>query len=168
MVATEMGGFRKLSIFAEILRIMGSLPRWEQKLQSYHKALNRLAEVVNEMDKRQLNDFEADGLIQRFEFTFELAWKLIKSYAEYQGTDKEIMGSRDAIRWAFENHLISDSATWMEMIKRRNDTSHTYDEDTAAEVVVRVKDSYYQAFVDLYNEMKKLSAATQNDLFSQP
>ena len=160
-------GFRKLSIFAEILRIMGDLPRWEQKLQSYHKALNRLAEVVNEMDKRQLNDFEADGLIQRFEFTFELAWKLIKSYAEFQGTDKEIMGSRDAVRWAFENHLISDSATWMEMIKRRNDTSHTYDEDTATEVVMRVKISYFQAFVALYDEMKKLASENQNDLFSQ-
>ena len=167
MVAAKMVSFRKISIFAEILSIMGNLPRWEQKLQSYHKALNRLAEMVNEMEKRQLNDFEADGLIQRFEFTFELAWKLIKSYAEFQGTDKEIMGSRDAIRWAYENHLISDSATWMEMIKRRNDTSHTYDEDTAAEVVLRVKDSYYQAFVALYNEMKKLSTATQNDLFSQ-
>ena len=142
------------------------LSRWEQKLQSYHKALDRLAEVVNEMDKRQLNDFEADGLIQRFEFTFELAWKLIKSYAEYQGTDKEIMGSRDAVRWAFENHLISDSATWMEMIKRRNDTSHTYDEDTAAEVVLRVKDFYYQAFVALFDKMKKLVSETPNDLFS--
>ena len=143
------------------------LPRWEQKLKSYHKALNRLAEIVNEMDKRQLNDFEADGLVQRFEFTFELAWKLIKSYAEFQGTDKEIMGSRDAVRWAFENHLISDSATWMEMIKRRNDTSHTYDENTATEVVLRVKDSYFQAFVALYKEMEKLASETQNDLFSQ-
>ena len=146
---------------------MGILPRWEQKLQSYHKALNRLAEVVNEMDKRKLNAFEADGVIQRFEFTFELAWKLIKSYAEFQGTDKEIMGSRDAIRWAYENHLISDSDTWMEMIKRRNDTSHSYDESTASEVVLRVKDSYYQAFVALYNEMKKLSNEAQNNLFSQ-
>ena len=139
-------------------------PRWEQKLQSYHKALNRLAEVVNEMDKRQLNDFEADGLIQRFEFTFELAWKLIKSYAEYQGIDKDIMGSRDAIRWAFENGLISDSDTWMEMIKRRNDTSHTYDEDSAAEVVIRVKASFFQAFLSLYEAMKKL--VSENDLFS--
>ena len=147
--------------------MVNNLPRWEQKFQSYHKALDRLAEVVNEMDKRQLNDFEADGLIQRFEFTFELAWKLMKSYAEYQGTDKEIMGSRDAVRWAFENHLICDSATWMEMIKRRNDTSHTYDEDTAAEVVLRIKNSYYQAFVALFDKMKKLVSETQNDLFSQ-
>ena len=143
------------------------LPRWEQKLTSYHRALNRLAEVVNEMDKRQLNDFEADGLVQRFEFTFELAWKLIKSYAEFQGTDKEIMGSRDAVRWAFENHLISDSATWIEMIKRRNDTLHNYDEDTAAEVVMKVKSSYFHAFVVLYDKMKKLASETPNDLFSQ-
>lgn len=144
-----------------------TLPRWEQKLQSYHKALNRLAEMVNVMDKRQLNEFEADGLIQRFEFTFELAWKLMKSYAEFQGTDKEIMGSRDAIRWAFENKLISDSSTWMEMVKRRNDTSHTYDEDTALEVVFRVKESYYQAFTVYYDRMKDLASANQYDLFSQ-
>lgn len=142
-------------------------PRWEQKLQSYHKALNRLAEIVNVMDKRQLNEFEADGLIQRFEFTFELAWKLMRSYAEFQGTDKEIMGSRDAIRWAFENKLISDSGTWMEMVKRRNDTSHTYDEDTASEAVLSIKESYYQVFTAFYDRMMKLASANQHDLFSQ-
>ena len=143
------------------------LPRWEQKLNSYRKALGRLAEVVNVMKIRQLNDFEADGLIQRFEFTFELAWKLMKSYADYQGTDKEIMGSRDAIRWAFENKLIEDSDVWMEMIKRRNDTSHTYDEDTAADVVRSVKESYYQAFVGFYDRMDKLSSHQSSDLFKQ-
>jgi nucleotidyltransferase substrate binding protein (TIGR01987 family) len=142
------------------------LPRWEQKLNSYRKALSRLAEVVNVAKNRQLNDFEADGMIQRFEFTFELAWKLMKSYAEYQGTDKEIMGSRDAVRWAFENKLISDSDVWMEMIKRRNDTSHTYDEDTAAEVVFRIKDFYYQAFVDFYDKMKTVSDQQEMDLFT--
>ena len=144
-----------------------TLPRWEQKLNSYRKALGRLAEVVNVMKARQLNDFEADGLIQRFEFTFELAWKLMKSYADYQGTDKEIMGSRDAIRWAFENKLIEDSDVWMEMIKRRNDTSHNYDEDTAADVVVRVKDAYLQAFVGFYDKMKTLSSQDSSDLFTQ-
>ena len=131
------------------------LPRWEQKLNSYRKALSRLAEVVNVAKNRQLNEFEADGMIQRFEFTFELAWKLMKSYAEYQGTDKEIMGSRDAIRWAYENKLVANSNVWMEMVKRRNDTSHTYDENTAAEVVLRIKDSYYQVFVDFYEKMRQ-------------
>lgn len=144
-----------------------TLPRWEQKLNSYRKALGRLAAVVNVMKARQLNDFEADGLIQRFEFTFELAWKLMKSYADYQGTDKEIMGSRDAIRWAFENKLIEDSDVWMEMIKRRNDTSHNYDEDTAADVVLRVKDLYFQAFTDFYDKMKTLSSQDSSDLFTQ-
>ena len=149
------------------IKMENQLPRWEQKLRSYYKALNRLAEIVNVMDKRQLNEFEADGLVQRFEFTFELAWKLIKCYAEYQGTDKEIMGSRDAIRWAFENKIINDSGTWMEMVKRRNDTSHSYDEDTAAEVVVSVKNSYFQAFMALYDKMKSFASEDQQDLFSQ-
>ena len=143
------------------------VPRWEQKLSNYRKALHRLAEVVNVAKARELNDFEADGMIQRFEFTFELAWKLLKSYAEYQGVDKEIMGSRDAIRWAFENGLITDSNVWMEMIKRRNDTSHTYDEDTASEVVDRIEDVYYQCFVYLFEKMKSLSSQTEMDLFSQ-
>ena len=143
-----------------------NLPRWEQKLNSYRKALKRLSEVVQVMDIRPLNDFEADGLIQRFEFTFELAWKLIKSYAEYQGIDTDIMGSRDAVRWAFESGLIGDSDVWMEMIKRRNDTSHTYDEDTAKEVVVCVKNTYYDAFVELYQKMSGLSSDKSIDLFS--
>ena len=138
-------------LLPKILKFMENiLPRWEQKLNSYRKALRRLAEVVNVAKSRQLNDFEADGMIQRFEFTFELAWKLMKSYAEYQGTDKEIMGSRDAIRWAFENKLIADSNVWMEMVKRRNDTSHAYDEDTA-----------------FYDKMKALSSQQKMDLFTQ-
>ena len=142
------------------------LPRWEQRLDSYHKALNRLAEVVNVMNSRELNEFEADGLVQRFEFTFELAWKLIKSYAEFQVTDKEIMGSRDAFRWAFDNGLITDCQSWMEMVKRRNDTSHTYDEATATEVVQLVKSTYFQLFVDLLNKMEKLPSTKQHDLFT--
>ena len=144
-----------------------NLPRWEQRLGIYRKALNRLAEIVNVMDSRQLNDFEADGLVQRFEFTFELAWKLIKSYAEFQVTDKEIMGSRDAIRWAFDNGLITDCQLWMEMVKRRNDTSHSYDEETAIEVVQLVKDSYFQLFVDLLEKMETYSSEKQDDLFTQ-
>lgn len=143
-----------------------NLPRWVQKLNSYRKALKRLSDIVLVMDVRPLNEFEADGLIQRFEFTFELAWKLIKSYAEYQGIDKEIMGSRDAVRWAFDNGLIDDSDVWMEMIKRRNDTSHSYDESTAKEVVENVKSRYYGAFAELYRKIKVFSSENEMNLFS--
>lgn len=143
-----------------------TLPRWEQRLKSYRKALGRLTEGVAAMDTRLLNDIEADGLIQRFVYTFELAWKLIKSYAEYQGIDKDIMGPRDAVRWAFDSGLIKDSDVWMEMIKRRNDTSHSYDEEIAREVISRVKQSYYTVLVSLYEKMSELSSADVN-LFSK-
>lgn len=61
--------------------------RWEQRLNNYTKALNRLGEIVNTSKKRKLNDFEKDGLVQRFEFTHECSWKLMKSYAEYKGIE---------------------------------------------------------------------------------
>ncbi len=86
---------------------METIPRWEQKLNSYTKALTRLAKIVNESKVRELNEFELDSIVQRFEFTHEIAWKLMKSYAEFQG-ENMIAGSRDATRWAFENHLITN------------------------------------------------------------
>ena len=113
---------------------MINIPRWEQRLDSYHKALARLAEIVGASKKRALNEFERDGLVQRFEFTHELSWKLMKAYAEYQGFDG-IGGSRDATRKAFEMSLISDGQSWMDMIKSRNETSHNYDGSMADDVV---------------------------------
>lgn len=143
-----------------------SLPRWEQKLQSYSKALNRLAQVVNESKRRELNEFERDSVVQRFEFTHEVAWKLMKSFAEYQG-DNTLMGSRDAVRWAYENHLITDGQVWMNMIRSRNETSHDYDDSMAIEVVKQVVDNYFPAMFDLYTRMSQLAASVPNDLFSQ-
>ena len=142
-----------------------TIPRWEQKLQSYTKALNRLAQVVNESHRRELNEFEMDSVIQRFEFTHEVAWKLMKAYAEYQGDDT-LMGSRDAVRWAYENHLITDGQVWMNMIRSRNETSHDYDDSVALEVVKLVIDSYYAAMLEFHQMMTRISATTPKDLFS--
>ncbi len=102
MFADLLGNFcmkqENFLLLPQILKIMeNTLPRWEQKLNSYQKALRRLADVVNVAKTRQLNDFEADGMIQRFEFAFELAWKLMKSYAEYQGTDKEMYSNENFV-----------------------------------------------------------------------
>lgn len=145
---------------------MINIPRWEQRLDSYHKALARLAEIVGASKKRALNEFERDGLVQRFEFTHELSWKLMKAYAEYQGFDG-IGGSRDATRKAFEMGLISDGQSWMDMIKSRNETSHNYDGSMADDVVDSIINRFYPLLADFYQKMNSLSALTPDDLFSK-
>lgn len=145
---------------------MINIPRWEQRLDSYHKALARLAEIVGTSKKRTLNEFERDGLVQRFEFTHELSWKLMKAYAEYQGFDG-IGGSRDATRKAFEMSLISDGQSWMDMIKSRNETSHNYDGSMADDVVDSIINRFYPLLADFYQKMNSLSALTPDDLFSK-
>lgn len=145
---------------------MINIPRWEQRLDSYHKALARLAEIVGASKKRALNEFERDGLVQRFEFTHELSWKLMKAYAEYQGYDG-IGGSRDATRKAFEMGLISDGQSWMDMIKSRNETSHNYDGSMADDVVDSIINTFYPLLADFYQKMNSLSALTPDDLFSK-
>ena len=142
------------------------IPRWEQKLASYTKALRRLAKVVEESKLRELNEFERDSVVQRFEFTHEIAWKLLKSYAEFQGDDT-LAGSRDATRWAFENHLITDGQTWMNMVRSRNDTSHVYDEGIADETINQVKEVYYPAMLTLHEKMTTIATSTPRDLFNQ-
>lgn len=145
---------------------MINIQRWEQRLDSYHKALARLAEIVGASKKRALNEFERDGLVQRFEFTHELSWKLMKAYAEYQGYDG-IGGSRDATRKAFEMGLISDGQSWMDMIKSRNETSHNYDGSMADDVVDSIINKFYPLLADFYQKMNSLSALTPDDLFSK-
>ena len=99
--------------------------------------------------QRAYMELEQQGLIQAFEFTHELSWKVMKDYFAYQG-QTEIMGSRDATRAAFAVQLIEDGEGWMEMIRSRNQTSHTYNEEVANEIAARITGQYaplFQAFL---------------------
>jgi nucleotidyltransferase substrate binding protein (TIGR01987 family) len=96
--------------------------RWHQRLSNYNKALAQLKKFI---DKDELNELEEQGLIQAFEYTFELAWNVIKDYYEYQGVIG-MQGSRDAFRRAFNRDLIADGEIWMKMIESRTKTFHTY------------------------------------------
>ena len=86
--------------------------RWQQRFANYQKALKKLIEGVELLEgesfDNDLKDIVNEGLIQRFEFTHELAWNVMKDYATYQGAN-EIRGSRDAIRYALRQDLISDA-----------------------------------------------------------
>lgn len=127
--------------------------RWEQCFANYEKALKRLEEGVNSVQKNNLSDLEKQGLIQAFEFTHELAWKTIKDYFIYQGNNS-ITGSRDATRTAFANGLLKNGEAWMEMIKSRNESSHTYNEETANDIYVKVLEIYYLLFKEFEATMK--------------
>ncbi|MBT3385280.1 MAG: nucleotidyltransferase [Prolixibacteraceae bacterium] len=126
--------------------------RWKQRFSNYKRALKQLQKFI---DKGSLNELEEQGLIQAFEFTHELAWNVIKDYFEYQGNTM-ITGSRDATREAFQNRLIEDGEGWMEMIKSRNQSSHTYNEDTAAEIRAQIFNRYFELFIAFNNKMQSI------------
>jgi nucleotidyltransferase substrate binding protein (TIGR01987 family) len=83
----------------------------------------------------QQRDIMRDGAIQRFEYTFELAWKTIKRYLEMYGLEKvDNLNNRDLFRAGFENGLINDASAWFDYLTDRNQTAHIYDQNIAAEV----------------------------------
>ena len=125
-------------------------------LANYAKALNQLASGVEIFRQRPLSDLEKQGLIQTFKFTHELAWNVMKDYFAYQG-NPAITGSRDAAREAFQKGLIEDGEGWMEMIRSRNLTSHTYQQKIADEIVGQVVDRHFplfEHFLDAMNARK--------------
>lgn len=141
--------------------------RWEQKLESYSKALRRLSEIVNCAKSRELSDFEKDGLVQRFEFTHEMAWKLMMSFCRHQSPETELFGSKDSTRWAFTHGLIIDGELWMQMIQSRNSTSHNYDGSVADQVVQRVVKEYFPSMLAFHDKMQGLSSEPKLDLFKE-
>jgi nucleotidyltransferase substrate binding protein (TIGR01987 family) len=130
--------------------------RWLQRLSNYRRALSQLTKFI---DKGELNELEQQGLIQAFEFTHELAWNVMKDYFEYQG-NSAITGSRDATREAFQKNLVNDGETWMSMIKSRNQSSHTYNKETADQIAGLVVDNYFSLFQAFVAKMTELSDAS--------
>lgn len=119
--------------------------RWQQRFSNYQKALQQLSRAVELSRQRPLSEIEKQGLIKAFELNHELAWNVMKDYFEYQG-NPSIMGSRDAIREAFQKNLIADGEGWMEMIQSRNKTSHTYNQEVADEIADKVIAIYHDLF----------------------
>ena len=120
--------------------------RWKQRFSNYRKALGQLQKFV---EKGGLSEFEKQGMIKSFEYTYELAWNTMKDFLTYKGQTGDIYGSRDAIRQAFATGLIADGEGWMDMLQSRNKTSHTYNEETAEEITQAVLTRYYSMFVEL-------------------
>jgi nucleotidyltransferase substrate binding protein (TIGR01987 family) len=122
--------------------------RWKQRFSNYIKALQNLSEAKALSEARPLSKLEQQGLIQSFEFTHELAWNVLKDYLEEKGI-VGLVGSKDASREAFKNGLIEQGEDWMDMIKARNQTSHTYNTAVAEKIVHNILENFYPAFSNM-------------------
>lgn len=129
--------------------------RWQQRFSNYQNALRQLNKGLAVAKTRKLNDLEKQGMVQAFEFTHELAWKVMMDFMKDRGNN-EIFGSKDATRAAFKLGLITDGAQWMEMIDSRNLSSHTYDESTAEAIVSKITNHYGLLFVQFETKMLEL------------
>ena len=130
--------------------------RWIQRLANYESALSQLLSAVELAQTRPLTELEKQGLIQAFEFTHELAWNVMRDYFLYQG-NTSITGSRDAIRESFSRGLVEDGEGWMEMIRSRNLSSHTYNQSVAEEITEKIVNRYSKLFQDFLVRMKELA-----------
>lgn len=119
-------------------------------LEDYKKCLSKLREVLNEDLSK--GGFVIDAAIQRFEFTFELAWKLLRAILLYRGI--ETNSPRSAIKEAYREKLIIDGDSWIEMLEDRNKTSHTYDENEAKVIYTKIKNVHLNLFNSLETSVK--------------
>ena len=128
--------------------------RWQQRFNNYQKALNELTEAVELSKTRKLSKLEQQGIIQAFEYTHELAWKTLKDFLVDRG-NTQIFGSKDATREAFALNLLPHGEVWMNMINSRNQTSHTYDQESANQVAELIINSYYIEFKQLQKTLSQ-------------
>lgn len=128
--------------------------RWKQRYKNYTKALAQLVSALDKYDETA-ESLIKEGVLQRFEFTHELAWKVMKDYLEYEGY-QGITGSRTASRMSFSLGLITDGQTWMNMLESRNRTVHTYDEQVLEREFSNVQLYYLNAFLQFEQKMRAL------------
>lgn len=153
--------------------------RWQQRFSNYQKALRKLEEAAKrikedyEIDEEGnideddfLDDIIKEGVIQRFEYTHELAWNVMKDYLNEVGGIKAL-GSKDSTRQALAGELMNNGEVWMEMIQSRNQTSHTYNEEVADGIFGKIIQEYLPAFIAFRNTMEGLLSGKQGNLFDK-
>ncbi len=131
--------------------------RWKQRLPSFNLVFDQLNDAVSLMAARELSPLERQGVIQAFEYTYELGWNVLRDYLRWQG-NAELSGSRDTLREAFSAKLIDDGEIWMNMLQDRNRTSHTYNEATATEILHNIQVHYHVLFQKLQRKMTSLAS----------
>ena len=128
------------------------MKRFEERKEDLKKAATKLNEALN----GEASELEIDGTLHRFEFTFELAWKTMKDYLEYQGIVESIGSPREIIKLSFKHNLIDDGEKWIEMMLARNSLAHIYDEQTSRIIYINIKNNYVELLGKFAKELENL------------
>jgi nucleotidyltransferase substrate binding protein (TIGR01987 family) len=130
--------------------------RWKQRFENFERAFLLLKEAF-EKDPATMSDLEKEGVVQRFEYTFELAWKTVKDYLVYSGVAFDQITPRSVIKQAFAAKIIKDGQTWIDMLEQRNLMSHTYDKETFDGVFRNISQHYLIALEQVFSWLKRRS-----------
>ena len=140
--------------------------RWEQRFSNFRKALSKLGEVAGQKTVEALSELEKEGMIQRFEYTYELAWKTLQDLLKFKGY-LDIAGPNPVLEQAFQDGYITNGQAWKQMKKARELTSHTYNSETAGEIAKNIAESYYALLKDLEEKLEQERAGKQGNLFDE-
>ncbi len=139
--------------------------RWLQRRDSFHRANSRLLEITeSNRTPDDLSELEMEGLIQRFEYTYELAWKTLQDLLKYKGYDF-VQGPNGTLRMALEDGLIADHDGWKRMAKARITTSHTYNEGDALEIARGIYEEYSRLLKQLDNKLEEEAGRLATGIF---
>jgi nucleotidyltransferase substrate binding protein (TIGR01987 family) len=137
--------------------------RWQQRFQNFEAAFLRLKEAIT---KDELNELEENGLIQRFEFTVELGWKLLKDYLEQEGLNFKPV-PKETIRQAFKSEIITDAQPWIDALELRNNLSHDYSGELFKKSQQTIRQTIYPAIEATYNYFKAMINKDSKNLFDE-
>jgi nucleotidyltransferase substrate binding protein (TIGR01987 family) len=127
--------------------------RWKQRFDHFSNAFRQLKNAKQLRLEREFTELELQGVIQVFEVSQELSWKVMKDFLEEQGKT-DLFGSKNAVKEAFNLGLIANGEVWFDMIKSRNLTSHIYDHSEIVAILDTILNVYVAAFIDFENKMK--------------
>lgn len=126
-------------------------PRWHYRFSNYQRAFLLLREALETRKEESLSQLEKEGIIQRFEYTMELAWKVMRDYLESENVVIDQVTPRNVIRLAFEANIITQGQTWMDALDARNKLSHTYDFAQFEQTILALRQSYLAVFEEWYD-----------------
>ena len=123
------------------------IKRWTQRHDYFQKALQQL--TIGLSAYPDLNELEKDGIIQRFEFTFELAWKTLQDYFAQESGYVDVKGPRTVLKQAIQDNLLEDGHAWLHMLDNRNLLTYVYDEEESRQILADIASRYLPLLTDL-------------------